>query len=168
MSSLRVQISGPKGPGRVSPSSLDGKRVRLCIVTETSSFQSSCPCIHFNHLTSLKFVFSQSDSAGYDPRRSRVSDNTMMDFVRGTISGDLTEVPGIGPKTAEKLAEGNEDGERVTNTYQLVGKVRILENWLFSVVVGSLLLCDFSYMNILSLCVSFIRIVLLVPHAQRT
>ena len=46
-----------------------------------------------------------------------------MDFVRGTISGDLTEVPGIGPKTAEKLAEGTEDAERVTNTYQLVGKV---------------------------------------------
>lgn len=50
----------------------------------------------------------------------------MMDFVRGQISGDLTEVPGIGPKTAEKLgivAEGEDDSEAVTNTYQLFGKV---------------------------------------------
>lgn len=61
----------------------------------------------------------------------------MMDFVRGTISGDLTEVPGIGPKTAEKLADGSEDGESVTNTYQLVGKVR--RDMDFSVVFGSVL-----------------------------
>lgn len=83
--------------------------------TNISSFWHSLPSFH-----------SQSDSAGYDPRRSRVSDDTMMDFVRGQISGDLTEVPGIGPKTAEKLgivAEGEDDSEAVTNTYQLFGKV---------------------------------------------
>jgi predicted flap endonuclease-1-like 5' DNA nuclease len=47
----------------------------------------------------------------------------MADFIRGTINGNLTEIPGIGPKTAEKLAEGD-DAEKVTNTYQLIGKVR--------------------------------------------
>lgn len=55
-----------------------------------------------------------------------------MDFLLGTISGDLMEVPGIGPKTAEKLAEWS-DGERVTNTYQLIGKVcTIMRNGRFS------------------------------------
>ncbi|KAL7517752.1 hypothetical protein ACHAWX_002647 [Stephanocyclus meneghinianus] len=49
-----------------------------------------------------------------------------MDFLLGTISGDLMEVPGIGPKTAEKLAEWS-DGERVTNTYQLIGKFLMLK-----------------------------------------
>ena len=38
-----------------------------------------------------------ADSAGYDPRRSRVSDDKMNEFLRGQLSGDLTEVPGIGP-----------------------------------------------------------------------
>jgi len=64
----------------------------------------------------------QADSAGYDPKRSRVSDDTMTDFIRGRVTGDLQEVPGIGPATAKKLGEG-EDGEEVTNTYQLFGKV---------------------------------------------
>jgi hypothetical protein len=49
----------------------------------------------------------------------------MMEFVRqGNITGDLTEVPGIGPKAAEKLAEGDEH-DQITNTWQLLGKVRL-------------------------------------------
>lgn len=72
----------------------------------------------------INLQHKQSDSAGYDPKRSRVSDDTMMDFVRGQITGDLTEVPGIGPKSAEKLGEGD-DSDAVTNTYQLFGKVRV-------------------------------------------
>ena len=46
----------------------------------------------------------------------------MMDFIRGTVTGDITDVPGIGPAAAKKLATGEGD-EKVTNTYQLVGKV---------------------------------------------
>lgn len=54
---------------------------------------------------------------GYDPRRSKVSDDTMERFRTATmLTGDLTEVPGIGPKAAEKLAE---DG--IKNTYHLLG-----------------------------------------------
>ena len=60
---------------------------------------------------------------GYDPRRSRVSDDKMNEFLRGQLTGDLTEVPGIGPAAVKKLAEGDLDGDRVTNTFQLVGKV---------------------------------------------
>lgn len=64
---------------------------------------------------------------GYDPKRSRVSDDTMMDFIRGSVGGDITEVPGIGPAAAKKLADGEGD-ESITNTYQLIGKVRCFHN----------------------------------------
>ena len=47
----------------------------------------------------------------------------MMDFIRGSIAGTTTEVPGIGPAAAKKLAAGEGD-EAITNTYQLIGKVR--------------------------------------------
>ena len=46
----------------------------------------------------------------------------MMDFIRGSVTGDITEVPGIGPAAAKKLA--NVEGEEgITNTYHLIGKV---------------------------------------------
>ena len=66
----------------------------------------------------------QSDSQGYDPKRSRVNDDTMMDFIRGTIAGTITEVPGIGPAAAKKMAAGDGD-DAITNTYQLIGKVSL-------------------------------------------
>ncbi|CAM9805534.1 unnamed protein product, partial [Hapterophycus canaliculatus] len=58
---------------------------------------------------------------GYDPKRSKVSDDKLAEFIRSTITGDVTEVPGIGSRGAEILAEGEGD-DRVTNTYQLIGK----------------------------------------------
>ncbi|EED87992.1 predicted protein [Thalassiosira pseudonana CCMP1335] len=50
----------------------------------------------------------------------------MMDFIRGSVTGDITEVPGIGPAAAKKLA--NVEGEEgITNTYQLIGKFLMLK-----------------------------------------
>mmetsp|Transcript_21356 Transcript_21356/g.31607 ORF Transcript_21356/g.31607 Transcript_21356/m.31607 type:complete len:136 (-) Transcript_21356:249-656(-) len=63
-----------------------------------------------------------ADSSGYDPRRSRVSDDKMNEFLRGQLTGDLTEVPGIGPAAVKKLALGDLDDDKVTNTFQLIGK----------------------------------------------
>ena len=60
----------------------------------------------------------------------------MMDFIRGSIAGTTTEVPGIGPAAAKKLASGEGD-EAITNTYQLIGKVRRT----ISVVFVCLLVC---------------------------
>jgi hypothetical protein len=61
----------------------------------------------------------------------------MMDFIRGTVSGEIQDVPGIGPAAAKKLAAGEGD-DKVTNTYQLIGKV--------SVVVGvAELKCSFFF-----------------------
>lgn len=45
----------------------------------------------------------------------------MVDFMRAKITGDITEVPGIGPAAAAKLATGDPD-DRITTTYQLIGK----------------------------------------------
>lgn len=42
----------------------------------------------------------------------------------GTVTGDLNEVPGIGPAAVKKLAEGDDS---VTNTYQLFGKFLMLK-----------------------------------------
>ncbi|CAM9808718.1 unnamed protein product [Pylaiella littoralis] len=58
---------------------------------------------------------------GYDPKRSKVSEDKLAEFIRSAVTGDITEVPGIATRGAEILAEGEGD-ERVTNTYQLIGK----------------------------------------------
>lgn len=51
----------------------------------------------------------------------------MNEFLRGQLSGDLQEVPGIGPAAKKKLGEGDVDGDVVTNTFQLVGKFLMLK-----------------------------------------
>lgn len=65
-------------------------------------------------------------SDGYDPQKSRVAEDTLADFLRAPLTGDLTEVPGIGPAAVTKLAAG-EDGESVENTFQLIGKFLMLK-----------------------------------------
>jgi hypothetical protein len=51
----------------------------------------------------------------------------MGDFLRGAITGDITEVPGIGPAAAKKLADAEDDDEKITNTWQLMGKFLMLK-----------------------------------------
>lgn len=65
-------------------------------------------------------------SDGYDPQKSRVAEDTLADFLRAPLTGDLTEVPGIGPAAVTKLGDG-EDGDRVENTFQLIGKFLLLK-----------------------------------------
>ncbi|TMW66543.1 hypothetical protein Poli38472_004308 [Pythium oligandrum] len=65
-------------------------------------------------------------SDGYDPQKSRVAVDTLADFLRAPLTGDLKEVPGIGDIAAGKLAAG-EDGDRVENTFQLIGKFLMLK-----------------------------------------
>jgi hypothetical protein len=43
------------------------------------------------------------------------------------ITGDLTEVPGIGPAAMKKLQEADEGPDQITNTYQLFGKFLMLK-----------------------------------------
>jgi hypothetical protein len=68
------------------------------------------------------FFFFQATS-GYDPRKSKVSASTSEKWNSSAVTGIITEVPGIGPAAADKLAhdELGRPHERVTNTYQLFG-----------------------------------------------
>lgn len=65
-------------------------------------------------------------SDGYDPQKSRVAEDTLADFLRAPLTGDLTEVPGIGPAAVTKLGAG-EDGDVIENTFQLIGKFLMLK-----------------------------------------
>ena len=62
---------------------------------------------------------------GYDPRKSKVSDDRMERWRVDKLTPNLLDVPGIGPATVKKLAEGA-DHEKITNTNQLFGKVSAL------------------------------------------
>lgn len=53
----------------------------------------------------------------YHPDRSRVSGHALADFIRAPVTGVLTEVPGVGPTTAGKLA-----AHGVDTTFALIGK----------------------------------------------
>lgn len=61
---------------------------------------------------------------GYDPKRSALKDDRLIDFIRAPITGDLLEVPGIGDAAVEAMAkmEGNDPSTCVTTTFQLIGK----------------------------------------------
>jgi hypothetical protein len=58
---------------------------------------------------------------GYDPNKSKVSDQTMETWRMSQVVADITSVPGIGPAAAAKLAVDDEYGA-ITNTYQLLAK----------------------------------------------
>jgi len=63
---------------------------------------------------------------GYDPRKSKVSEDRMQKWRQENVTGDLSEVPGIGPAAIAKLAEGDGD-DAITNTYQLFGKYLMMK-----------------------------------------
>lgn len=64
---------------------------------------------------------------GYDPRRSKVSEEKMDEWRSARIEGDLTEVPGIGPAAVAKLKDSDAGEDQITNTYQLFGKFLMLK-----------------------------------------
>ena len=63
----------------------------------------------------LFFLLLQA--SGYDPNRSKVSDNAMSDWLNGGIKMDIQSVPGIGPKAAQSLEK-----KGVTITQHLIAK----------------------------------------------
>jgi len=68
-----------------------------------------------------------SKEDGYDPRKSKVSDDVMENWRVTPVTGDLNDVPGIGPAAIKKLAEGQTPDDMITNTYQLFGKFLMLK-----------------------------------------
>eukprot|EP01041_Mallomonas_annulata_P004995 gene4995-9988_t len=64
-----------------------------------------------------------SESEGYDPARSSVSNDKLSEFLHAPITGDLTEVPGIGPSAKAKLIDNG-----VGTTFALFGKFLTLKD----------------------------------------
>lgn len=65
--------------------------------------------------------------SSYDPNQSNVSETTLADFMRAPLTGNITEVPGIGASTAALLAKGGMEHDRITNTFQLIGVFLLLK-----------------------------------------
>lgn len=59
----------------------------------------------------------------YHPLKSRINSETLDDFLRSPITGDLLEVPGIGPGTKKILVENG-----ITTTFMLIGKYLSLKD----------------------------------------
>jgi hypothetical protein len=60
---------------------------------------------------------------GFHPEKSKVNADTLADFIRAPITGDLLEVPGIGPATVAILKEHG-----ITTTFQLLGQYLSLKD----------------------------------------
>lgn len=61
-------------------------------------------------------------SQGYDPNRSRSDPNKLAAFIQNPITGNLLEVPGIGPSTVEALKNAG-----ISTTFGLIGKFLMLK-----------------------------------------
>jgi len=59
---------------------------------------------------------------GFDPARSQTNPDKLAEFIQAPITGNLTEVPGVGPAT-EKAMRAN----GVDTTYALIGKYLTLK-----------------------------------------
>lgn len=71
------------------------------------------------------FTFTQSE--GYDPTKSRVSDSTMETWKTTPTVPELSSVPGLGEAGIAKLANCEMEDDRITNTYQLFGKFLMMK-----------------------------------------
>mgnify|MGYP003594935021 CR=1 FL=1 len=66
---------------------------------------------------------SKSTVEAYHPEKSRISDSALAEFIRAPITGELSEVPGIGPATVKVLTEAG-----VETTFALIGVFLTLKN----------------------------------------
>lgn len=76
-------------------------------------------------MENLNSIFTKSDKKaikdGYDPKKSKVSEDVMHTWRTSDVTGDIKEVPGIGPATEMLLADDVREEGRITNTHQLIG-----------------------------------------------
>ncbi len=57
----------------------------------------------------------------YNPNGSSMSTNSLVDFLRNPITGDIQEVPGISKNNAQILSYGDNEYTQIKNTFQLIG-----------------------------------------------
>jgi hypothetical protein len=74
---------------------------------------------------------------GYDPNKSQVGSDKLSDFLRAQITGDLQEVPGIGPANEKLLKDAG-----IQNTYQLIGKYLEMKRSENGTLIGAQKHCD--------------------------
>lgn len=82
---------------------------------------------HLPPFIDISSINSTQMAQTYDPRRSNVKEESLATFIRAPITGDLTEVPGIGKAAVSALSSGDDPNEKITNTYQLIGKYLMLK-----------------------------------------
>jgi hypothetical protein len=100
-------------------------RARIFAVYTRNAAHSALPILTLT-VVSPPFTHSHSQADGYDPRKSKVSEDTSEKWNSSPITGDITEVPGIGPSAAKKLASEDDPNDQITNTYQLFGMYLML------------------------------------------
>jgi hypothetical protein len=76
-----------------------------------------CCCLFF--IYSFFALFIGKVQEGYDPNKSKVSDDKMTAFNESDLTGDLLQIPGIGPAAVAKLLA---DDPPVQNSFHLIGK----------------------------------------------
>mmetsp|Transcript_6841 Transcript_6841/g.15696 ORF Transcript_6841/g.15696 Transcript_6841/m.15696 type:complete len:115 (+) Transcript_6841:90-434(+) len=53
----------------------------------------------------------------YNPNNTTINTDSLTSWLQGQITGDLEEIPGVGPANKQKMIDAG-----VENTYQLIGK----------------------------------------------
>lgn len=98
-----------------------------------SVYLISCRVIFLFDLNSLSYAMENHNylfklgskapktEEGYDPKKSKVSEDRMEKWRTSEVTGDIIEVPGIGPAAKKLLAEDAIPEDRITNTHQLIG-----------------------------------------------
>mmetsp|Transcript_18582 Transcript_18582/g.74169 ORF Transcript_18582/g.74169 Transcript_18582/m.74169 type:complete len:120 (+) Transcript_18582:94-453(+) len=59
----------------------------------------------------------------FDPKKTKINEDTFADWLREPIQASLQQVPGIGPAAEKLLAEPADAAEeKIETTHQLIGK----------------------------------------------
>lgn len=61
-------------------------------------------------------------NGSFHPKKSRVSDSLLVNFLRAPITGNLLEIPGVGEVPERKLKNAG-----ISTTFQLIGKYLMLK-----------------------------------------
>ena len=77
----------------------------------------SCPCA-----SAAPPKNAMSLPEGYSAKKTKINEDKLADWLREQVTGDLEQVPGIGPANVKLLAATDRVPDKVETTYQLIGK----------------------------------------------
>ena len=67
-------------------------------------------------------IAAMSLPEGYSAKKTKINEDKLADWLREQVTGDLEQVPGIGPANVKLLAATDRVPDKVETTYQLIGK----------------------------------------------